>query len=307
VKKIALVLVLISLAASTIFTLRPLLFPQSLIPQITPTPLPSSAPSPQVTLIAVGDLMLGRSVNLRMLKEKNWQYPFLQTAKLLSSADLTFGNLESPLVSSCPPAAGGMTFCAPPEAAAGLTAAGFDVLSIANNHILNYGQRGRTQTMKFLNQNHILPSGPDQLAKYSVKKLTFGFLSFDLTGNHQPEPILKKVKESAPEVDILIVSLHWGVEYQNEPDIWQKMLARQIIEAGAKVVLGHHPHVVQPTETYQNGLIFYSLGNFVFDQDWSEETKRGKIVKIIFENKKIKSYEEIPIYIENNSQPRLIE
>ncbi len=98
--------------------------------------------------------------------------------------------------------------------------------------------------------------------------------------------------------------MHWGAEYKKEPALSQKELAHQIIDSGAKIIIGHHPHVTQPTEEYKNGLIFYSLGNFVFDQPWSEETKKGNIAKIIFEGKNIKSFEEIPVYIES-SQPQL--
>jgi len=113
------------------------------------------------------------------------------------------------------------------------------------------------------------------------------------------------VKENISKVDVLIVSLHWGAEYQKEPNTHQRQLARQAVDAGAKIVLGHHPHVTQPVESYGSGLIFYSLGNFVFDQPWSTETKKGQMTKIIFEGKDIKSYELIPIYIHDFCQPQL--
>lgn len=307
VQKLVFVLILISMAFTFVFVFKPLLFPQSLIPQITPTALPSPLPRPSsITLMAVGDIMLGRSVNFQMIKKGNWRYPFLKTATLLSSADLAFGNLESPFFSPCPTTQTGMVFCARPEAVAGLTEAGFDVLSIANNHILNQGKTGREQTIELLINNQILPSDSQKLVVKQLNQEIIGFLSFDLTANNNPAPILKIIKESAPQVDILIVSLHWGAEYQKEPAIWQKELAHQIIEAGAKVIIGHHPHVIQPTEKYQDGLIFYSLGNFVFDQDWSQQTKEGEIAKIVFEGKRVKSFEKIPVYIKD-SQPQLAE
>ena len=118
--------------------------------------------------------------------------------------------------------------------------------------------------------------------------------------------MVEEVKKNANKVDVLVVSLHWGGEYQKEPLSWQKDLAHQIIDSGAKVIIGHHPHVTQLTEKYQSGLIFYSLGNFVFDQPWSEETKKGKVAKIIFEGKEIKSFEEIPVYIEDYCQPKIL-
>jgi poly-gamma-glutamate synthesis protein (capsule biosynthesis protein) len=256
-----------------------------------------------VTLIAVGDIMLGRMVNVQMLKYKDFKYPFLKTASLTSSADITFGNLESPLINNCPTTSIGMVFCGRKEAVEGLKFGGFDVLSIANNHILNHGQEGRRQTMELLDKSGIAAAS-DQLITKQFGNITFGFLAFDLV-TYPKALVVEEVKKNANKVDILIVSLHWGAEYQKEPTSTQRQLARQIIDAGAKVIVGHHPHVTQPTEKYHDGLIFYSLGNFVFDQPWSEETKKGKIAKVIFEGKKIKSFEEIPIYIEDYSQPQI--
>jgi poly-gamma-glutamate synthesis protein (capsule biosynthesis protein) len=265
---------------------------------------PSPANRKTVTLRAVGDVMLGRMVNVKMLEKSDFKYPFLKTEPLLSGADLTFGNLESPLINDCKTTQTGMVFCGRKETLEGLSFAGFDVLSIANNHILNQGQEGRKQTIELLNQRNILASA-NELTIRKVDKLSFGFLSFDLTVNNNPEPILKKASESSSGVDLLIVSLHWGAEYVKEPFPWQKDLAHQLIDQGVKVVLGHHPHVVQPVEEYKDGLIFYSLGNFVFDQMWSEETRKGQIAEIVFEEKEIKSYKLFPVYIEDYCQPTI--
>jgi len=238
-----------------------------------------------------------------MLEKNDWQYPFRETASLLSSANITFGNLESPIIENCPTTSAGMIFCARKESIEGLKSAGFDVLSIANNHILNYGGKGLEETRNLLETNNILPS-QNEITIYRYNDINFGFLSFDLVTYPSLSP-LSHISLISPTVDILIVSLHWGAEYQKEPSEEQKKLARQIIDAGAKIIIGHHPHVIQPTEEYHNGLIFYSLGNFVFDQPWSEETKKGNIAKIIFAGKNIKSYELIPVYIKDYCQPTL--
>lgn len=258
----------------------------------------------QTTLVSVGDIMLGRDCNVQMLKNKDWKYPFSKTAFFLSDADIAFGNLETPIIESCSSTETGMIFCARPESIEGLKFAGFDILSIANNHILNQGQKGREQTADFLKEAGIMASENELVVK-KANHLLFGFLSFDLV-TYPNTPLVETTKENSKKVDILIISLHWGGEYQKQPTNQQKELAHQIIDAGAKIIIGHHPHVTQPTEKYNNGLIFYSLGNFVFDQYWSEETKKGEIAKIIFEGKNIKSYEPIPIYIENYCQPKLL-
>lgn len=283
------------------------------------TPIPSQPPSSKhffssllnkslpTTLIAVGDVMLGRFCNVQMLKNKDFKYPFLKTADFISSADITFGNLEAPMVEKCPTTETGMVFCARPESIEGLKHAGFDILSVANNHILNHGQNGLEQTQNLLSKNGIQSSDSNNVTMKQFNNLRFGFLSFDLLT--YPPPRLAVFGEAgqifqlSQTVDVLIVSLHWGNEYQKQPSEWQKVLAHRIIESGAKIIIGHHPHVTQPVEEYDNGLIFYSLGNFVFDQPWSEETKKGQIARIVFEGKEIKSYELFPIYIQNYCQP----
>jgi len=248
--------------------------------------------------------MLGRMVSVKMLELKDWKYPFLKTVGPTSSANIGFGNLESPLVENCPTTSTGMIFCARPEAVEGLKFAGFDILSIANNHTLNYGQKGLESTKNILTESGIPFSDDNNITIKQFNNILFGFLSFDLV-TFPNTPVVEKVKENISKVDVLIVSFHWGNEYQKEPAVWQKELGHQIIRAGAKVIFGHHPHVVQPVEEYQDGLIFYSLGNFVFDQPWSMETQKGQIAKVVFEGKRIKSWETIPVYIQDFCQPQL--
>lgn len=258
----------------------------------------------ETTVLSVGDIMLGRYCNVQMLKRKDFRYLFSNTANFTSSADITFGNLEAPFLENCPTTETGMVFCARPEAIEGLAFGGFNLLSIANNHILNHGQEGLEQTKNLLSKNNIQFSDSNNLTKKELNNVNFGFLSFDLV-TYPNTQVIEKVKENISKVDVLIVSLHWGAEYQKEPGSQQKKLAHELLDAGVKIILGHHPHVTQPTETYGNGLIFYSLGNFIFDQPWSEATKQGQIAKITFEGEKIKSYEVVPIYIQTYCQPQL--
>ena len=284
-----------------------------LLKPTSPLPIPisqltthfSTSPQP-ITLIAVGDIMLGRSVNSKMRRLGDFSYPFLETWKFLASSDLTFGNLESPLVSGCPTTNTGMTFCADPKAIEGLTKSGFDILSLANNHVLNYGQGGLSQTIEILQNNNIYPllQGKEQIIE--IKKTRFGFLGFDLTSSYNQKQILEKIKEEKTRVDILIVSFHWGEEYVQKPSQRQINLAHQAVDSGTDLILGHHPHVIQPTEEYKGKLIIYSLGNFIFDQPWSEETKRGLVGKFIFLDKKLVKKEFLEIYIKDFCQPEFV-
>lgn len=257
-----------------------------------------------ITLIAVGDVMLGRSVNAKMRKLNDFKYPFLKTADFLKSADLTFANLESPFFDDCPTTNTGMIFCADSRAIEGLVFAGIDVVNLANNHLRNYGETGMKKTVELLNKDNLSIIGlNDNLVQKEIRGTKFGFLGFDLTSGYQEEKIIKTVQGNNSKVDVLIVSFHWGNEYAQKPSARQIELAHQIIDAGADLILGHHPHVIQPTEEYQGKLIVYSLGNFIFDQPWSEETKKGLVGIFTFEDKRLISSEFKEVYIRDYSQP----
>jgi poly-gamma-glutamate synthesis protein (capsule biosynthesis protein) len=252
--------------------------------------------------------MLGRSVNAKMRTLNNFKYPFLKTANFLRLADITFINLESPFYDDCPTTNSGMIFCADPKAVEGLVFAGVDIANLANNHIRNYGQEGVSLTQNLLYTNEIGFLGPaaNFLIK-DAKNTRFGFLGFDLTSGYQEGEIIKTVRESSLSVDFLLVSFHWGGEYAKEPIKRQVELAHQIIDAGADLILGHHPHVIQRIEDYHGGKIVYSLGNFIFDQGWSETTKKGLVGIFTFENKKLIKTEFKEVYIQDYSQPEFLD
>ena len=265
--------------------------------------------------------MLGRNVNKKMHEYNDFLYPFKKVADFTSKANITFANLESPFFDKCPVVGSGtFTFCGDYRSIEGLKLAGFDVLSLANNHILNYGDSGLKQTADLLAQNNISFTNFDPSSKYydniyyysepAVREIDgqrFGFLAFNLTFGLKPQIVIEKTKEQIDKVDVLIVSLHWGEEYKPKPAKWQVDLAHQLIDSGVKVILGHHSHVIGEYERYNDGLIFYSLGNFVFDQMWSQETREGLVVKINFEGKEIKDYQTYPVLISDYSQPDFIE
>lgn len=255
--------------------------------------------------MAVGDVMLGRSVNAKMRSLNDFTYPFQKTASFLQSADLTFINLESPFYNNCPITNEGMKFCADPKAIEGLAFAGIDIANLANNHISNYGLEGVNLTKKLLQENTIDPL-EDKLIIKTIRGTKFGFLGFNLTSDYQEQKILETIKTAKPKVDLLIISFHWGIEYAKRPTAKQIELAHQVIEAGANLIIGHHPHVIQKTEDYQGGKIVYSLGNFVFDQPWSEATKKGLVGIFFFQDKKLIKSEFKEVYIQDFCQPEFI-
>lgn len=263
-------------------------------------------PNQPITVVAVGDIMLGRAVNAKMRQDNDFLSPFIYTANYLKTADLTFGNLESPFFDNCPTRTDGMVFCADYKAIEGLKFSGFDVLNLANNHILNYGKDGLNQTLDLLNQNKIVPVYQEPQI-ITLKNTRIGFLGFNLLLENNEDKILKAVRELKSKTDLVVVSLHWGNEYQTKPPQSQINLAHKIVDNGADLIIGHHPHVIQPTEEYKGKLILYSLGNFVFDQPWSEPTKKGLVAKITFENNKITKTEYRQVYIKNLIQPEFTE
>lgn len=282
----------------------------------------------RIVLAAVGDMMLSRTVEQKMIEKEDWRYPFLETAGITRGADLLFGNLETPIVAGPVVRSGSFLFRVDPRAVEGLRYAGFDVLSLANNHTLNQGPRGLASTLQELDGAGIghagaglteaLTSAP---AVREVKGVKFGFLAYTyaregLTGadgkrcgtNYMDkEKMRAEVEELRKSVDVVVVSMHAGTEYATQPHPDQTAFARAAIDAGAQLVIGHHPHVVQTFERYRGGYILYSLGNFVFDQMWSEETRLGAIAKVTFEKGSIAGIEFVPIKTFDYAQPRLAE
>lgn len=250
----------------------------------------------ELTLMFVGDIMLSRGVGNKMRKQDNYKYPFLKIADYLQKADLLFGNLEGPLSDKGADRGKKYSFRADPKAIEGLQHAGFDILSIANNHILDWGQEAKQDTILRLKNNNILPVGFDEKPVLEVENTKISFSAYTY-------PLPSKIE--LPEADIKIISMHTGTEYQKHSNPDQQKFARMAIDAGADLVIGHHPHVTQEIEEYKNKFIFYSLGNFVFDQQFSEDVKNGWIAQIIIKNKKIISAEPINIYINSSFQPKL--
>lgn len=266
----------------------------------------SLLPSRQIRIVFVGDISLGRAVNAK-IQQKGVNYPFLKTGYLLRQADLTFANLESPLVSGCPLTVEGMKFCGDPKNAQGLSFAGIDLVSVANNHIFDYGRNGFSETIGILEDNEIEPIGFDYQPIKGIKGIKIAFLAYDAVSRKLDLEKLKSDLEKArTDADLVVVSFHWGAEYISQPTSYQKELAHLVIDNGADLIIGHHPHWIQPEETYQGKYIFYSLGNFVFDQMWSERTRKGLILTVFLEGKNITEVEKQEVLIEDYCQPNLL-
>jgi poly-gamma-glutamate synthesis protein (capsule biosynthesis protein) len=265
-------------------------------------PPPTPHTRHQVTLALVGDIGLGREVNFQILKGMN---PFLYTTPLLSKADLAVGNLEGPLIKNCPISRSGFRFCGNPDSAKILASAGLDLMDLANNHIKDYQETGIEQTKQALKSSDIDYFDDQKLAIKTIGSSLLGFLGFnDVSRPINQQFMVEKIQQAKERTDFLIISFHWGEEYQAKPNNRQKELARWAIEAGADLVVGHHPHVLQPLEYYQNKPILYSLGNFVFDQMWSRPTRTGTIALVTIADQKVEKIEFVPTFMQTCCQPK---
>ncbi len=277
-----------------------------------PTATASSTPDPgPVQIVAVGDVMMGRVVNRASLRENDFTWPFALTRDTLQGADLALGNLEAPLVQGCHVTSQGMHLCANPRAIEGPSWAGFDVLSLANNHAMDYDVAGFTDTTTALTNAGIAPVSAASPVLRTVKGLRIGVMAYmDVDRDLDIDAVRQQVAAEASQVDLLIGMIHWGYEYRPNAAPRQQELAHALIESGMRVIFGAHPHVIQPIEEYHGGLIFYSLGNFVFDQADEMDTRRGLMVRLTARraNGQVQvDYETIPILISGFGQPKPVD
>lgn len=314
-------------------------------PTATPTPTRPPAPTtptataqperpePVTTLTVVGDIMLGRGVTGR---------PALDPmAKRLAAADITVGNLESTLSTRGTPnpaQSPGDRFHAAPSVRGDLRAAGFDAISLANNHAGDYGDASLVDTVSLLRAGGFATFGAGadlraarQPAVVRRHGISFGFTGFNAigetaaAGRGQPGAlsvsmpprtgpldtaelgrILADVRRLDREVDVVVVLPHWGEQYTYEPWPEQRRVARALARAGADLVVGGHPHWVQGAEWVGDTLVVHSLGNFVFDMDFMPETMEGLVLEARFRGDRLVGVEFVPYRIGADFAPRVV-
>ncbi len=265
------------------------------------------------TLVVTGDVIPGRSVNYKTLQYNNFFWAFEPTAHILRDGDITFVNLEVPLLSDCPVTNEGMKFCGDARHTQGLKHAGVDVVNLGNNHTGNYGLKGVQETLSHLRNANITSVGALNNPQFvNARGTRFAFLGYDDIEPQQGisaielNTVQNEIKVARENADIVVVQFHWGTEYVSKPTDRQRELGRLSIDAGADLVIGNHPHWIQPIEIYKNKLITYAHGNFIFDQMWSEKTQEGVIGKYYFFENRLIDAEFIPIRIHDYGQAQII-
>jgi len=307
---------------------------QSPSPTSTETPTGTATPLPQVTLEAVGDIMLGRTVG-QMVLDKGPQSIFAGVQSALDGADMLVGNLECAITDRSQPVQKSFDLKAPPQAAQALYLAGFDLVSQANNHAMDFGAGGLADTQKTLGQygiatvgagvNNAVANAPVFITRNGLRMAFLAFVDvppersgFDPhswaasastpgVAWGDPDQIKADVQAAKLQADVVIVLLHSGIEIADYfPPIStnQRLDAHTAIDAGAALVIGAHPHVLEQIERYHGGLIAYSLGNFVFD-DWKGPANATIILRVKLGPTGVLSYDYLPVLIDNGL-PHLI-
>lgn len=280
----------------------------------------------EIKIVFVGDVMLSRGVAYQINKNSDYKYPFLKIADYLSSFDLTIGNLEGPISDKGTNQGSIYSFRADPRVVEGLNHAGFDLVSLANNHIFDWGREALLDTKNILKESDIkgIGAGKDhktanEPAIFEINKEKLAFLSYtnlypkSLNATEEQagisdssiENIIFNIERLKKEGYLVGILMHWGDEYQTKSNISQQKIARGVIDAGADLVVGHHPHVPQEIEQHKDKWIVYSLGNFVFDQNFSKETMRGMAVEVKIKNGQVIGVSPREIVISPTFQPQL--
>lgn len=286
-------------------------------PSAMPTPEPAPAPyDTEASLIAVGDIMM-HSPQIpagydAATKTYNYDAFFKEVKDILATGDWVAGNLETPIAGVDLGYTGYPEFNAPPELADALKNAGFNIITTANNHALDRREKGVLRTLKNLHARGLVTKGTasspeeaEQLALVTKHEISMAFLAYTYGTNGIPIPEgkdylvslideprmiadIKKAKETG--ADLVTIAIHYGYEYHTKPNDFQKTITRHLIEAGADIILGSHPHVVQPYEFIEvqdaaghtrKGVVIYSLGNFISNQDRSR-TQKPTDIGVIF-------------------------
>ncbi|GAB4498847.1 MAG: hypothetical protein OHK0052_12830 [Anaerolineales bacterium] len=289
---------------------------------LTPTPQAQNAAPPEITLLFTGQIVPARCVQAAAETRGNPDYVYDAVRPILQSADLTIGALNSSLTAYPPTTGCKRTFVlvGRPWHADAMVRAGFDVMSVATNHIKNCGlmtcgERAFFDTLETLKTAGIAAVGAGanlneamQPIVIEIEGVRFGFVSLGqieesaFAGESTPgiavltpENLRAAITALRPLCDVLIVLPHWGPEYSATPNWSQRELAKIAVEAGADLVVGNHTHVVQGMQQIDGVWVFYGLGNFVFDQDWSRETMQSVMLRVVYDGANLREYELIPV------------
>jgi poly-gamma-glutamate capsule biosynthesis protein CapA/YwtB (metallophosphatase superfamily) len=290
---------------------------------------------PELKIAAVGDIMLGRGVGRRLEKAGGYKYAFSGVEEVLKQGDIVFANLESPLTASTHGLSSEkkIVLKGSPDSIEAILSGGFNLLSLSNNHIMDYYDTGLYDTISLLDANGIAHSGAGKNIEEAGKPALIekngyriGLLCYTDMAHYiyegtpaisfaagedkagviprDYETIRQAIARLRDSVDLLAVSLHWGIEESFTVTPEQVDFARKLLDDGADMILGHHPHQFQGIEIYKGKPILYSMGNFLFDQN-DPENMETFIVEMRYEGKNLKSLAARPVRIADKCRAEL--
>lgn len=273
-----------------------------------------------IQVMFAGDLMFDRGIRYYAQKNNGNEFIFDKISPLLKSSDLVIVNLEGPITNNksvssgtVPGSVNNYFFTFDPSLAKTLFDENIKLVSLGNNHITNFGKAGAESTEEYLADAGVDYFGSPHGKRIAIEEfddLMIAFISYNqFAGNPEAEEseALGEIARLRPKVDFVFVFSHWGNEYQPQPAEETKNLAHRFIDAGADLVIGSHPHVIQPMEEYKEKRIYYSLGNFVFDQYFDENVRNGLgVVVQIDKNAKQLNFSEKHFYLDSNGQTSLV-
>ncbi len=257
-----------------------------------------------------GDMMFDRYIRQKA-DAHGYDSILAPISSLLRSHDLVIANLEGPITTFASVSQGtkpleqnNYIFTFSPKTTDALIEGNIGLVSLANNHVFNFGNQGLSQTKQYLTDAGIAYFGEPFSQAYHIEDIRgtrIGFVGFNEFFPPSKDDVLKTLRSLATTTDFIVAFMHWGYEYTSEPNTYQQSLAREFIDAGADFVVGGHPHVIQTHELYNGKEIYYSLGNFVFDQYFSEDVRCGLFVTLTL-NPKDFSYitQETTVYLEKD-------
>jgi len=247
------------------------------------TPNESQATSVDWRISAVGDIMLDRDVRTKL--DTVGLEALITPVRPILKGNIVIGNLEGPFTTNRSVAGNTyLNFTFDPKWAPELKRLGFTHLSLANNHTLNFGRAGMSSTKQFMSAAGLRSFGDPSTTIGTSRIVRMNGTKVALVGYHGLSvdfgQVLEEIRILKSRAHLIVVMPHWGAEYALGIQPRLQRQAREMIDAGADVILGGHPHVIEPIEIYRGRLIAYSLGNFLFDQYWSTETQQGLVVSL---------------------------
>lgn len=280
-----------------------------------------------LTVSVVGDILLGGPRIASLLEKNGYDYPYTEVKDYLKNADITVGNLETAVTTRGSAQEKTYVFRSDPKTLPALKEAGFDVLNLANNHVLDYGQVGLSDTLANLEKADISYVGAGNNAKEAFtpvyikrKNSTIAIVGFSrvapkpdwfagsktpgIAGTYSPAAAVAAIKEAKKHADAVIVIVHWGIERSDYPNDVQTDLGHKYIDAGADLVLGGHPHVLQGFELYKDKWIAYSLGNFIFTSNQVKKTWESMILQATFKPGKPCELKVVPVNLQSAAKPK---